>query len=104
MGFSLTRRNSGIDAVRLEDGRVILAANPVAGNWAARTPLSLLVSSDGGETWPGRIDVETDPGEYSYPALITTPTGVALSYTWNRRRIAFIEIPGRALPGTATEI
>lgn len=102
--LAIPNNNSGIDVVRLEDGRVILAANPVAGNWAARTPLSLLVSSDGGETWPDRVDVETEPGEYSYPALITTPTGVALSYTWNRRRIAFVEIPSRALPGTAPRI
>ena len=92
--------NSGIDAVRLGDGRVVLACNPVPGNWAARTPLSLLVSHDEGETWPDRLDVESAPGEYSYPALIETPKGVALSYTWNRRRIAFVEVAEADLPRT----
>lgn len=99
--LDVPNNNSGIDAVRLEDGRVVLAANPVPGNWAARTPLSLLVSGDGGETWPARLDVESGPGEYSYPALIATPEGVALSYTWNRRRIAFIELAAHDLPGPA---
>lgn len=101
--LEVPNNNSGIDAVRLADGRVVLAANPVPGNWAARTPLSLLVSCDGGETWPGRLDVETGPGEYSYPALITTPKGVALSYTWNRRRIAFTELAAIDLPGIALD-
>lgn len=94
----IPNNNSGIDAVRLPDGRVVLACNPVPGNWAERTPLSLLVSNDGGETWHGRLDVETAPGEYSYPALIETTAGVALTYTWNRRRIAFAEIAANELP------
>ncbi|MEM9174190.1 MAG: sialidase family protein [Myxococcota bacterium] len=97
--LAVPNNNSGIDAVRLPDGRVVLACNPVGGNWAARTPLSLLVSTDEGATFPDRVDVETDPGEFSYPALIGTPDGVALAYTWNRRRIAFAKIAARDLPG-----
>ena len=97
--LAIPNNNSGIDVARLPDGRVVLACNPVEGNWAARTPLSLLVSSDGGETWPARIDVETAPGEYSYPALIATPEGVALTWTWNRRRIAFASFASSELPG-----
>lgn len=97
--LAVPNNNSGIDVVALPDRRLILACNPVEGNWAARTPLSLLVSHDGGESWPDRLDVETGPGEYSYPALIATSAGVALAYTWNRRRIVFREIPTRALPG-----
>ena len=96
--LAIPNNNSGIDVVALEDGRLVLACNPVEGNWAARTPLSLLVSHDNGETWPDRLDVETDAGEYSYPALIATPAGVALAYTWNRRRIAFAEVAATALP------
>lgn len=97
---SLSNNNSGIDVVRAEDGRLVLACNPVAGNWAARTPLSLLVSEDEGVSWPVRLDVETAAGEYSYPALIATAEGVALAYTWNRRRIAFLEL--RLPVGTST--
>ena len=97
----IPNNNSGLDVVRLDDGRLLLACNPVSGNWAARTPLSLLVSHDGGETWPDRVDVETDAGEYSYPAIVATSNGVALTWTWNRRRIAFAEIDASALPGGA---
>jgi len=74
------------------DGVLALACNPVAGNWAARTPLSILFSRDNGESWPERIDLETDPGEFSYPAIIETEEGLAVSYTWNRRRIAVARI------------
>ena len=90
--IELPNNNSGLDVARLPNGMLALACNPVAGNWAARSPLAVLFSSDNGETWPGRIDVETAPGEFSYPAIIPVRDELALSYTWNRRRIAFTQI------------
>lgn len=87
--IAVPNNNSGLDVVRLRDGTLVLACNPVPGNWAARSPLSLLLSRDGGESWPIRIDVETEPGEFSYPALVELEKGIGLTYTWNRRRIAF---------------
>jgi predicted neuraminidase len=85
--------NSALDLARMADGTLALACNPVPGNWAPRTPLSLLFSHDDGATWPLRLDVETGPGEFSYPAVIASGEGLALCYTWNRRRIAFLRIP-----------
>lgn len=85
----LPNNNSGLDITRLADGTLVLACNPVSGNWAARTPLSLLVSTDNGATWPHCLNLETEPGEYSYPSIISTASGVALTYTWRRERIAF---------------
>ena len=85
----LPNNNSGIDLARLDDGTLALAFNPVSGDWAPRTPLSVALSTDNGETWPRRLDVETGEGEYSYPAIIPTAGGVALTYTWRRERIAF---------------
>jgi predicted neuraminidase len=85
----LPNNNSGIDLARLQDGTLVLAYNPVAGNWAARTPLSLAVSRDNGASWQHWRDLEREPGEYSYPAVIATVDGVAVSYTWRRERIAF---------------
>jgi len=80
--------NSGLDAVRLEDGRVVLACNPVH---EGRTPLSLLGSGDDGETWPWRLDLETEPGEYSYPAIIQASSGIVhVVYTHNRTRIQHV--------------
>ncbi len=84
----LPNNNSGLDLARLPDGRLVLACNPVAGNWAARTPLSLLLSEDNGATWRRWRDLEDGPGEYSYPSVIPVPGGVAVVYTWRRERIA----------------
>ncbi|MAG31202.1 MAG: neuraminidase (sialidase) [Deltaproteobacteria bacterium] len=100
--IDVPNNNSGLDVVRLRDGTLALACNPVAGNRAARSPLSLLFSRDEGETWPARIDVETDPGEFSYPALIEDGDGLALAYTWNRRRIVVAPIDASRI-ATATE-
>jgi predicted neuraminidase len=84
----LPNNNSGIDLARLVDGRLVLACNPVAGNWAARTPLALLVSGDNGTSWRHWRDLETGAGEYSYPSIIPVPGSVAVVYTWRRERIA----------------
>ena len=90
--------NSGIDVIRTRSGLVALACNPVAGNWAARTPLTVLFSRNNGESWPHRIDLETDPGEYSYPAIIEDDDGLLVAYTWNRRRIAVVRLDSHELP------
>ncbi len=68
----LPNNNSGIDALRLADGRVLLVYNPVARSWGKRTPLTLAVSEDNGATWTGLVHLEADPGEYSYPAIVRT--------------------------------
>ncbi|MFB3816715.1 MAG: exo-alpha-sialidase [Candidatus Methylomirabilales bacterium] len=77
--------NSGLDAVRLRDGRIVLVCNPAA---EGRTPLSVLVSEDNGETWGRRVDLETGEGEYSYPSVIQARDGrVHIVATWRRERI-----------------
>lgn len=85
----LPNNNSGLDVVKLENGRLVLAFNPVSENWGQRTPLSLAISFDNGETWERRLDLETEEGEFSYPCIIPTGRGMAVTYTWNRKRIAF---------------
>ena len=88
----LPNPNSAIDGVRLADGRFLLAANPVR---KGRTPLVLLVSTDGRRWRQCRI-IEDDPGEFSYPSLIVGADGrVHLVYTWRRQRIACLTLePG----------
>ena len=86
--IEVPNNNSGLDLTKMRDGRLALVCNPVAGNWAARTPLSILYSTDNGESWPERIDIETESGEFSYPAVIEVEDGLRISYSWNRRRIA----------------
>jgi predicted neuraminidase len=84
----LPNNNSGLDVAQLEDGRLVLACNPVMGNWAARTPLSLFVSGDNGQRWVRWVALETGAGEYSYPSIIPAGDGIAVVYTWRRERIA----------------
>ena len=84
----LPNNNSGIDITKLHDGTLALVHNPVETH-GVRTPLSIALSFNNGKTWPYRLDIETEPGEYSYPAIIPTTLGMAITYTWRRERIAF---------------
>ena len=81
--------NSGLDADRLADGRVVLVANAVT---EGRTPLHALVSDDLGRTFRASPDVLDDVpgGELSYPSLVRTADGgaVRIVYTWQRQRVA----------------
>jgi predicted neuraminidase len=86
---ALPNNNSGIDLVKLDDRSLILASNPSDRNWGARTPLTLALSEDNGRNWAEIWAVENQPGEYSYPALVKTNSGFALSYTANRQQIRF---------------
>ena len=82
---TIPHSNSGLDAVRLADGRIVLACNPTH---EGRRPLSLLVSNDNGETWSHRLDLETAPGEFSYPSIIQAADGgLHLVYTYLRTHI-----------------
>jgi len=96
--IGLPNNNSGLDVVRMRSGLLALACNPVQGNWADRTPLSVLFSCDNGFTWSEQIDLERDPGEFSYPAIIEVEDGLAISYTWNRRRIAVARLRAGEIP------
>lgn len=94
----LANNNSGIDCVRLDNGRVVLACNTASGNWAPRSTLALFVSDDNGKSWSEPYIVEnepptpdTPPAEFSYPAIIAFGNRVLLSYTWKRRSIALCE-------------
>lgn len=96
----LPNNNSGIDALGLEDGRVLLVYNPVRMNWGPRTPLDLTVSKDNGKTWTTVARLEDNPdlkSEFSYPAIVRTKTGIAVCYTWHRQRVRCWQIPMAAL-------
>ena len=88
---SLPNNNSGIDLAQLDSGLLILAYNPVAKNWGDRTPLVLATSQDNGVNWETVFVLEDSAGEYSYPAIIPTEEGCAVSYTWQRKSICFRE-------------
>ncbi len=97
---ALPNNNSGLDVLMLDDGRLLLVFNPVPMNWGPRTPLDLAVSTDNGHTWRVIAHLEDDPdkdSEYSYPAIVETDGGVAVTYTWQRQRVRCWQIPLDAL-------
>jgi predicted neuraminidase len=94
--IALPNPNSGIDAVSLRDGRHLLVYNHTA---RGRTPLNLAVSTDG-ETWKAALELETEPGEYSYPAIMQSADGlVHITYTWKRARVKHVVVdPAKLAP------
>jgi predicted neuraminidase len=79
--------NSGIDAVTLKSGEYVLAYND---SETKRTPLALATSQDG-ITWRRRLTLESEHGEFSYPATIQTRDGqIHVTYTWNRTHIKHV--------------
>ena len=93
--LDLPNPNSGIDLVKLHDGRIVLVYNDTT---HGRTPLNLAVSNNG-EHFRNFAALETEPGEFSYPALIQGSDGdLHITYTWNRRRIAYIAFPLTKIP------
>ncbi len=90
----LPNPNAGTDAVTLRNGRHLLVYNPTA---RGRTPLSVAVSRDG-QRWQNALTLESEPGEYSYPAVIETRDGrVHITYTWKRRRVRHVVLDPKRL-------
>ncbi|HBR4785338.1 TPA: exo-alpha-sialidase [Klebsiella pneumoniae] len=85
----LPNNNSGIDLACTAQGSLVLAYNPIEGNWGRRFPLSLSLSQDNGEHWSTPFDVESCEGEFSYPAIISEGNTLHLTYTWNRKNIVY---------------
>jgi predicted neuraminidase len=84
----LPNPNSAIDAVKLNDGRVLLVYNQ---SQTERFPLNIALSDDDGETWKMSIVLEINPGKYSYPSVIQTDDGnVHIVYTWNNQLIKHV--------------
>jgi predicted neuraminidase len=91
----LPNPNSGTDAVTLADGRHLLIYNH---SETGRSPLNIAVSRDG-KTWLPAATLETEPGEFSYPAIIQAADGtVHVTYTWKRKKIAHAVIDPATLP------
>jgi predicted neuraminidase len=95
-GTPLPNPSSGIDAVRLKDGRFVLVYNHTP---QGRGVLNLAVSEDG-RKWRAAAVLEREEGEFSYPALIETRDGlVHAMYTWNRRRLRHVVLDPARLDG-----
>jgi predicted neuraminidase len=83
----LPNPNSGIDAVTTADSRQLLVYNHTL---RGRSPLNVAVSTNG-LLWQAALVLESEPGEFSYPAVIQTSDGlVHITYTWKRQRIRHV--------------
>ena len=93
--IDLPNPSAGIDAVRLKDGRYVMIYNHTE---RGRTPLNLAVSADA-EHWTRFHDLENEPGEYSYPAMVQASDGsLHITYTWQRRKIKYVNFPLGSVP------
>jgi predicted neuraminidase len=92
--IDLPNPSAGTDALTLKDGRHLLVYNHTP---KGRTPLNVAVTRDG-RTWETVHVLESEPGEYSYPAIIQTNDGlVHITYTWKRQRIKHVVIDPASL-------
>jgi predicted neuraminidase len=93
--LDLPNPNSGIDLVKLADGRIVLVYNDTT---SGRTPLNLAVSTDG-EHFKNFAALEDEPGEFSYPAMIVgSDRALHITYTYNRRLIRYVVYPIASIP------
>ena len=82
--------NAGIAMRRLRNGHVILVFN---NQDDARTPLHIALSLDEARTWSRPFELETNPGEYSYPSILETADGrIHIIYTFRRYSIKHLEM------------
>jgi predicted neuraminidase len=93
--IGLPNPNSGIDAVRLKAGRIVLIFND---SYNKRTPLNVAVSKDG-EHFTVFKTLEDGPGQYSYPAIVQAANGdLLMTYSWRRETIKYVRVPLRGVP------
>jgi len=93
---ALPNPNSGIDALTLRDGRQLLVYNHAP---KGRSPLNVAVSRDG-KQWQAALVLESERGEFSYPAVIQAKNGlIHITYTWKRQRIKHVVVDPAKLNG-----
>ncbi len=101
---SLLCSNSGVDAVRLVDGRVLLVYNHARNDpasWSVGRDTIAVALSEDGIRWDAGCVLEIEKGaEFSYPSVMRSADGsVHVTYTWKRRLIRHVVLAPRRLHG-----
>ncbi|MFD2114967.1 exo-alpha-sialidase [Paenibacillus yanchengensis] len=109
----LPNNNSSIQMAKLHNGHLIAIYNDATmerdqyrwieskGSWrkkTLRTPLTIAISEDGGETWPHVKNIQVSdlehkdtPIGYSYPAILGTADGqIHAAYSYLRKAIKYV--------------
>lgn len=82
--------DSGISMTRLKNGHLLLVFNDQDN---ARSPLHIARSVDEGRTWSKPLELESNPGEYSYPSIFQTPDEkIHIIYTFRRYSIKHVVV------------
>jgi len=82
--------DAGISMRRLKNGHVLLVFN---NQDRSRSPLHIARSLDEGRTWSKPLELESNPGEYSYPSVLQTSDGkIHIIYTFRRYSIKHVEL------------
>ena len=77
--------NAAVDFIKLRIGNLLLVFNDSMND---RTPLTVALSPDGGQTWPSRRNVAEVPYDYAYPMAVQTRDGkIHLIFTSHERAI-----------------
>lgn len=87
--IDVPNNNSGIDLVKTESGLLALLCNPVI---KGRTPLSILISNDAGNSFINSLTLEDGEGEFSYPSVISDDNMLYGVYTYKRTHIKFFQV------------
>lgn len=85
---SLPNPDAAVDLLRLANGHIVLAFN---NSTVHRTPLTLALSTDEGDSWSAFRDLESGDGSFSYPSLIQSRDGlIHITYTYSRQTIKHV--------------
>jgi alpha-L-fucosidase len=88
---SLPNPNSGIDAIKMNNGKFILVYNPLlhGTEWFNGRNVLYVAASDDGMHWKDIYQLENEKdGEFSYPAIIqAVDESIHVTYTYNRKTI-----------------
>lgn len=81
--------DAAIALCTLKNGNILLVWNNVE---RGRTPLHVARSTDGGKTFSEPLQLESTPGEYSYPSVLQSSDGkIHITYTYRRFSIKHVE-------------
>jgi predicted neuraminidase len=77
--------NAAVDLIKLRSGNLLFIYNH---SMDERTPLRAVLSEDGGQSWPRKVDLASGAGSFSYPTAIQTRNGrIHVTFTSDERTV-----------------